>query len=64
MANAHHHLELSDRWQTIVVAHPNYLQVRLFGTRADSRYMGDAKEPLPLGPDLLRDLSALYQPSL
>jgi hypothetical protein len=60
-ANAHHHLELSNRWEAIVVAHPHYLKVRLFGATPDSRYVQDAKEPLPLGPDLLQDLSALYQ---
>jgi hypothetical protein len=44
-----------------VIAHPTYLKVRLFGARPDSRYVGDAKETLPLGPDLLQDISALYQ---
>jgi len=41
--------------------HPNHLKVRLFGATPDSRYVQDAKAPLPLGPDLLQDLSALYQ---
>lgn len=60
-AGAHHHLELSNRWEAIIVAHPNYLKVRLFGATPASRYVRDAKETLPLGPDLLQDLSALYQ---
>ena len=24
---AHHHVEMSDRWQTVIVAHPQYLKV-------------------------------------
>ena len=27
---AHHHVEMSDRWQTVVVVHPRYLKVRVF----------------------------------
>jgi hypothetical protein len=55
-----HHLELSNRWETVVVAHPSYLKVRMFGAPSSSRYLSDAKEPLLLGPELLQDLSALY----
>jgi hypothetical protein len=58
---AHHHLELVNRRETIIVAHPNYLKVRLLGTRSGSRYLPFVEAPLPLGPDLLHDLSALYQ---
>jgi hypothetical protein len=59
--NVHHHLELRNHWETIVVAHPHYLKIRLFGATSGSRYVADAKAPLPLSPDLLQDLSALYQ---
>lgn len=52
---------LSNRWETVVVAHPDYLKVRLFGARPDSRYVPDAKQTLPLSHDLLQDLAALYQ---
>lgn len=61
-ANTHHHLELRNRWDAIIVAHPNYLKVRMFGASPESRYVWDAKTPVLLGPDLLQDLSALYQP--
>lgn len=60
-ANKRHHLELWNRWDAIIVAHPNYLKVRLFGASSESRYVSDAKMPLLLGPDVLQDLSALYQ---
>lgn len=60
-AKAHHHLVLSNRWEAIVIAHPYYLKVRMFGARPDSRYVSDAKESLPLAPDLLQNLSALYE---
>lgn len=59
-SKGHHHLELSNRWEAIVIAHPNYLKVRLFGATPQGRYVAGAKEPLPLAPDLLQDLSALY----
>ena len=61
-ANIHHHLELRNRWDAIIVVHPNYLKVRMFGVSPESRYVWDAKQPLLLGPDVLQDLSALYQP--
>jgi hypothetical protein len=57
----HHHLEFCNRWENVVIAHPNYLKVRLLGAGPESRYVAGAKEPLPLGPDLLQDLSALYR---
>ena len=60
-ASPHHNFVLSNRWEAVVVAHPRYLKVRLFGSAPDSRYVPDAKAPLPVAPDLLQDLSALYQ---
>jgi len=59
-APVRHHLELTDRWQTVVVAHPQYLKIRLYGKSSDHRYSWEALYPLPLGPDLLQELSALY----
>jgi hypothetical protein len=59
--NVHHHLELRNRWETIVIAHPHYLKIRLFGATSTSRSVSDAKRPVLLGPELLQDLSVLYQ---
>ena len=56
----HHHLELSCRGLTIVVAHPLYAKVRLLGRTSHYRYDWEKNSPLRLGPDLLQDLSALY----
>jgi hypothetical protein len=57
----HHHLEFSNRVETVVVAHPLYLKVRLYGAMPGARYTESAQIPLVFGSDLLRDLSALYQ---
>jgi hypothetical protein len=57
----HHHFEMHNRWEAVVVAHPHYLKVRLFGAAPGTRYAPDAKQPLLVAPDLLQDLSALYQ---
>ena len=59
--NFHHHLELSNRWETVVVAHPYYLKVRLFGATSAILYARLAQSPLQLSTELLQDLSALYQ---
>jgi hypothetical protein len=47
-----HHLELTDDSETVVVAHPHYLKIRLFGL-VDNR-------PLHLRGDILEQLAALY----
>lgn len=57
----HHHLELSNGREAMVVAHPHYLKIRLFGVTLGGRSVLDTKGPLLLGPELLQDLSALYQ---
>lgn len=57
----HHHLEFTNHWQTVIVAHPRYLQVRLFGESPAHRYVWETHCALQFGPDLLQDLSALYQ---
>lgn len=57
----HHHLELANHVETIVVAHPQYLKIRLFGAAPTGRCVWNAQTALLLGPELLQDLSALYQ---
>lgn len=57
----HHHFEFSNQWETVVVAHPYYLKVRLFGATSAILYARLAQSPLPLNPDLLQDLSTLYE---
>jgi len=59
-AVVHHHLELADRRQTVIVAHPQYLKVCLFGKSPDHRYAWEPLYALALGPELLQDLSLLY----
>lgn len=58
----YHHLELINRVETVVVAHPLYLKVRLFGAAPAVRYLWDGQTPLQFSRDLLPDLAALYQP--
>lgn len=58
----HHHLELTNQVETVVVAHPQYLKIRLLGATAATRYLRNSQTPLLLGPALLQDLAALYQP--
>jgi hypothetical protein len=50
--DAHHHLEMSDESETVVIAHPRYLKIRLFDSKT--------QRPLPLPKDLLERLAALY----
>jgi len=57
---AHHHVEMSDGWQTVIVAHPQYLKVRVLGRNGRFRYDREALCPVALGPEILPDLSALY----
>jgi hypothetical protein len=57
---AHHHLEMCNDRETIVVIHPLYLKLRLFLTTNSTRSGQAAQRPLSLGPDLLKDLASLY----
>ena len=57
----HHHLAFFNRWETIIVAHPHYLKVRLFGRTPPQRAGWEGQVPIPLGPELLQDLAALYR---
>jgi hypothetical protein len=58
----HHHLELNNEVETVVAAHPQYLKIRLFGSAPKANCLWSGQVPLQLGPELLHDLSALYQP--
>ena len=58
----HHHLEFSNRRETLIVAHPFYLKVRLFKTTSDTLSARVAQSPLRWSPELLPDLATLYQP--
>ncbi len=60
---AHHYLEFADGQWIVVVVHPWYLKVRLFGIFPDSQHTGEESSPLLPGSDLLRDLSKLYPQS-
>jgi hypothetical protein len=57
----HHHLELSNRRETVVVAHPQYLKIRLFSRPSGFLHTPGARIPLLLSPELLQDLSFLYK---
>ena len=59
--SVHHHLELATRQETVVVAHPKYLKVRVCRAVADGVFTMQARKQLALGPELLPDLSALYR---
>ena len=61
LPDPHHHLELSDGEETMVIAHPHYLKVALFIPLAARRGGSGAPGPPPGWPDLLADLSGLYQ---
>ena len=60
MPNPHHHLEMSNGRETVVVAHSQYLKIRLFLAADPVRNLRCAQRPAVLSPDLLEDLSALY----
>jgi hypothetical protein len=49
-----HHIQLWNRKETIVIAHPEFLKVRL--------YASDTGLVFPPVPGLLKDLAALYRP--
>ena len=51
-SKVHHHLEMGSGSETIVIAHPRYLKIRLFEI--------ETKKPLLLPGDLLERLAALY----
>jgi hypothetical protein len=59
----HHHVEMTNGRQTIIVAHPQFIKIRLFGKTPEHLYAWEALCPLTHGCDLLQDLSTLYQRS-
>ena len=63
-AGAHHHLELATRRETVIVAHPKYLKVRMYCNAVDGLFTMRTKVPMVFGPDLLKDLSVLYRGEL
>ena len=48
----HHHLQFSNRKEPVIIAHPNFLKVRLFTA---GHHM-----PVPWNKEILHELSALY----
>lgn len=56
----HHHLEFTNDAETVIVAHPRYLKVRMFGAVPRTRYVPSGKAPVLFGPALLADFAALY----
>jgi hypothetical protein len=56
-----HHLELSSRKETIVIAHPQYLKIRLIAEATLPFSTVPVYQPFSLGPHLLQDLAALYK---
>jgi hypothetical protein len=56
--NPHHHLQLSNRQEPIIIIHPLFLKIRLF---ALASYGKSAQKPLHMKCELLKDLSALYR---
>ena len=63
-AGAHHHLELATRRETVIIAHPKYLKVRMYCNAVDGSFIMKTKSPVVFGPDLLKDLSVLYRGEL
>jgi hypothetical protein len=59
--NIRHHIEFGSAQETIVVAHPFYLKVRLFSLEVTMLHIRDFERPLELHPDLLADLALLFQ---
>jgi hypothetical protein len=56
-----HHLEMSFNRETIIVIHPHYLKIRLFRTAAGTIHGWGAHRQEPFGPDLLQEISRLYE---
>ncbi len=61
LPHPHHHLEMSHKSESVVIVHPHYLKVRLFHPTATILHALNLQRPLELRPDLLRDLSELYE---
>jgi|GEM_PF-5991584 hypothetical protein len=59
--NPHHHLQLSNQQEAIIIVHPQYVKIRAFVRASPTHSAHVAQKPLHTDPDLLQDLSALYQ---
>jgi hypothetical protein len=59
--NPHHHLELCNHLETIIIVHPQFLKIRLFIATSLTQNARIAQRPLLFGPSLLEDLSGLYK---
>ena len=57
----HNHLELSDPSETLLVAHPRFLKVRMFESGSADRDDLGSNKMVTFRPDLLEDLSLLYE---
>lgn len=56
----HHHLQLSNEKEIVIVIHPQYLKVRLFVATSATRSVQSTQKPFHC-EDLLQDLSELYR---
>ena len=57
----HHHIELGSHKETIIIAHPRYLKIRLYVGNSAVLCARATRNPQLLEPGLLSDLAALYQ---
>ena len=60
LPQSHHHLEFCRHQETIIIAHPRYLKIRVFVGKTAVPFAHAARSPLLRSPHLLRDLSGLY----
>lgn len=56
-----HHLEMSHNREIFIVIHPHYLKVRLFQATGAPQHGFSVHRTPHMGPELLKDLSTLYQ---
>jgi hypothetical protein len=59
--NFHHHLEMSNGRETIIIVHSQYLKIRLFVAADPLHNTRAAQKPINFGRNLLQDLATLYQ---
>lgn len=58
--NPHHHLQLSNQKEIVIIIHPQYLKIRLFVATSATRSVRSTQKPF-FCQDLLQDLAGLYQ---
>ena len=59
-SNPHHHLQLSNQQEIVIIAHPQYLKIRLFVATSPTRSVRSTQKPFHC-QNLLQDLAALYE---